>query len=513
MRKLILLLMLMAIMIVPNVVNAAWWDVNAAAKTNVTFENNAGSSLTDFPMLATANITGDIKSCIDAVWVNQSETEVLRYELESNTCTANNNSVWWVRTPVLSSSIVNETYWLYHNFTTPTDQSNTYGTWDNNYVYVFHLGDNSITQQLNSKGSAPNGTITASASSTSDGKFGRGLNSMGNSTCNPGCEGLKITNGWSATYFNSENLTIEFWFKENKASSPGSSSIFGVSAANVEVGIFTSQGGGANQTRIFIYNSGTIVDTTPAQTYQSNVWNYFVMMNDGHTLKAWINGANIVNASNSATKMNTGTTNIYLGSGDSGGLKSFNGTIDEFRMSNINMTEAYVKANYNLGKAYFNSITPQSTPDTTNSLLIYQYANMSNIDNHSIVWKLNIVVFNNGTTTLTNVVVDGANNFSIANYTIASLTVGASNLSQFAYNLTRENITTGGIDRVINLEPAKLVGNATGSSNALTIVNPVDPPSKLGGGLANCWTKDSVAKTIWIPIGCTFFWAATYFTS
>ena len=151
-------------------------------------------------------------------------------------------------------------------------------------------------------------------------------------------------------------------------------------------------------------------------------------------------------------------------------------------------------------------------PDTTNSLLIYQYANMSNIDNHSIVWKLNIVVFNNDTTTLTNVVVDGANNFSIANYTIASLTAGASNLSQFAYNLTRENITTGGIDRVINLEPAKLVGNATGSSNALTIVNPVDPPSKLGG-LANCWTKDSIAKTIWIPIGCTFFWAATYFTS
>jgi len=178
----------------------------------------------------------------------------------------------------------------------------------------------------------------------------------------------------------------------------------------------------------------------------------------------------------------------------------------------FNLTDMENDYQRNINPITVSILATPAIPDTTNSLLIYQYANMSNIDNHSIVWKLNIVVFNNDTTTLTNVVVDGANNFSIANYTIASLTVGASNLSQFAYNLTRENITTGGIDRVINLEPAKLVGNATGSSNALTIVNPVDPPSKLSG-LTNCWTKDSIAKTIWIPIGCTFFWAATYFTS
>ena len=329
--------------------------------------------------------------------------------------------------------------------------------------------------------------------------------------------GVAATDGLNRSYeswMDMKNFTMLLWVYPITTDRAGPMGI----ADKPEEDIIQIEYNGA--LKFLIDNSGSFTRCASSQIYQANNWQMIGISFNQETknMSIFYNGSLVQSCTSSPnTPMNyAGTGFAFVGGASDRANYPFNGRFDEARIWNRTLTVNEIDMIYQSGKGALSSLGSLVNiigADTTPSLLIYQYANMSNIDNHSIVWKLNIVVFNNGTTTLTNVVVDGANNFSIANYTIASLTAGASNLSQFAYNLTRENITTGGIDRVINLEPAKLVGNATGSSNALTIVNPVDPPSKLGGGLANCWTDDKIAKTIWIPIGCTFFWAATYFTS
>jgi len=449
--------------LITNAIYHPWWDVNAAAKTNVTFENNAGSSLTDFPMLATANITGDIKSCIDAVWVNQSETEVLRYELENNTCTANNNSVWWVRTPVLSSSIVNETYWLYHNFTSPTDQSNTYGTWSSNYAGVYHMGDISTTQQLNSKGGAlPNGTIASSAWTEVNGKFGRGLAVVGGTM-----SGLTIASGWSTTNgANTENYTAEFWFKDNV-----STSSIGVLALNYGVNqivFYVGQGANKNQTRLFTAGGGA--DTTPSQTYQTQVWNYVVITFDGYTTRIFLNGASIVNVSVTAD-LPTGTSDITVGCHNLGGVPCITGAVDEFRISFVNVSafggEAYVKANYNLGKAYFNSISIQS--DTTPPTLTIISPTNTTYTNPNITLQ---VTSNEAMSQWWYKLINGANTTFIPNTTFIA-SEGFNNLTIYG-NDTAGNIGSKQVNFTLDTTPPSITISSPTSGTRYLIGTNVD---------------------------------------
>jgi len=137
-----------------------------------------------------------------------------------------------------------------------------------------------------------------------------------------------------------------------------------------QCGIFAGQGAGGNQTRIYCLDelNAAIVDVTPAQTYESQQWNFFAFQRDGNTGHVWLNNANYLNFS-STKKFDMTTSVIAIGGGKGfGGVKDFNGTFDEFRILNVNTSEAYIRAVYISQKSYFNAISIENTAPTLASL-------------------------------------------------------------------------------------------------------------------------------------------------
>lgn len=446
-----------------NLPEFTWWDVNAFAKTNITVRNN-GPALTDFTFNATRNLSGQVKSCIDPVFVNQTENEALFYELENNTCILNNNSVWWVRSSRIPA-FSNETYWLYHNFTSPADQSNRYKSWNASYVHVFHLSENETANnlQINSR-PAPNGTAIRDGFSGA-GRFGLGYVGYGNNT-GGGSGGVQINNGWSTSLISPTTITVEVWF--NPAQTATAMALLG---AGDRFAVHPNQGG-AGAVRFYAINdAGVMFDNLGSPVtgqITAGEWYFYVFKWDGARAYIYKNGESIQNLSLliGSNLLDLNTSTLTIGSGGSGGIKSFNGSIDEFRVSNVNKSDAEIKALYLLASEFgatetnvFPPVPPNITvfdPVNTTYANPTRYLNVSANTTIDKWWyKLN----------------GGANTSFTPNTTFLAV-AGSNELRVYANDTINENGTIGQyhVNFTIDLDPP--VMNLTSPTNSsYTITN------------------------------------------
>lgn len=131
--------------------------------------------------------------------------------------------------------------------------------------------------------------------------------------------------------FGSGNFTIELWLYSTVGTSNESVVNKGYNnAGNLSYLLFLD----SNTLGFFASSNGTsfdIASNVSMGTATQNTWVHFAASRSGSSIRLFRNGT-LINTVTSSATIYTGTTNLYIGSSDSGGL-NFNGYIDDLRIT------------------------------------------------------------------------------------------------------------------------------------------------------------------------------------
>jgi len=333
-----------------NVANA-WYNDTWNYRSNITFDNSAqNENLVDFPLLVVLNSSvinyTNIKSDgTDIRFVDSDDLTELNYHIEL--FNSSGNSYLWVKVPQIDASSSTDFIHMYYGNDLAIDVQDEYGTYDQNYISVFHLDkfdvsdDNQGSTQYDIDGNLNNGLTTPNVT----GKIGYCVNLTGSTD-------YINTGGHSEYNMGAGNWTYEVWVKTTdtggqiveKAWGTTGGVVMRLDTGNIQGRFKTSGGTDYGQ-------SGDAVN--------DDVWNYVVFTKDGNTLDTMSNG----NIDGSVTNSIIGTSSssqseICIGDKlnqlPAGQIDAY---IDEVRVSNVTRNITWVKASYLSGLNSFNTFS------------------------------------------------------------------------------------------------------------------------------------------------------------
>ena len=314
------------------------------------------SDQTNFPMLfsgtyaylATTSNGGGVSNAngYDIIFTSDAAgTSAIPYERESYNGTTG-AVIFWVQIPTLSHTSDTTIYLFYGKSSVTTDQSNGTGTWDSNYVGVWHFPNGSTLSASDSTANGNNGTIGNATATTGqiDGaaSFSGSTNPISLATNNS----LQIAG----------NITIEAWIKTNatgdrriidhsNGSSPYNGYDFGI--GNQTSGVPNFWNGSSWQ--------------KAATAVNDNNWHSIAVSVSGSSETFYKDGTVDATTGGGAPASYTGTG--YLGFW-------FNGGIDEVRLSNNARSTDWIATEYNNqsfpssfydeGSAHITSLSPNT---------------------------------------------------------------------------------------------------------------------------------------------------------
>lgn len=274
------------------------------------------------------------------------------------------SSVWWILPTVTISHTSDTTigYRCIGNASVTTDQSNKTGVWDSSYAMVQHLPNGTTLSATDSTSNANNGTISGPTA-------GGGLIDGGGT--NNGTLGNVISVANSASLSGLAHITLSYWFKTTTTTAgQGSTAVVALGKhSNSTNGEWYLTLGGAtatnNQANFTLINSSpTRVNLVASlgTTYTDGNWHYLTGTYDGSTMTVYFDGSSKATTSQSGT---INAVNDYVGIFDYAGAlstnNSFNGSMDEVRVSNVSRSADYILTCFNNQSAptSFYSTVPQ----------------------------------------------------------------------------------------------------------------------------------------------------------
>lgn len=298
-----------------------------------------------YPALATVGNGGHVQSPngFDIVFTSDNAgANALNWELESFNG-ATGAVTFWVRMPVLSHTTDSQIYMFYGKAGVAAFQGNRAGTWDNNYVAVYHMADNAASNAV--------------LDSTTNGNTGAAQSATNAKTVVGRIDGAQTFNGISdfilANNSNSlaitGNLTIEAWVKANAMPGLGNQLYIAGKGYN-----------GSNEgyfLRLETNNSGNSFlqagTSSFPNAYQAQVqvngfagsWHHVLGSYNG-TWSVYVDGVGTA-SSQSVPPLHTGEP-VAIGARDTTGARVYflNGAIDEVRISTIARTSDWVAASF-----------------------------------------------------------------------------------------------------------------------------------------------------------------------
>lgn len=312
------------------------------------------TSLIDFPVLislthndlrTTSNGGGvENPSGFDIVFTAADGSTLLDHELQTYTA-ADGILIAWLRIPSLSTSVNTEFYLYYGNNSVYTNQSTTV-TWSSNYIGVWHLDD------LNESTSNGYDFIDYNSASNTGGHIGAAREFDGDG------DYLEDLNG--NTYLDGlYSYSISLWVKAD-VTGTDRGLFFGNDPKNIDSRVGMRQdaagasGGGTNVYRAYmrVDESGTNQKqrTETSDNSQTTSWQYIVMTrSDGNPINVYLDGSFDTPTFTSIYGGPTnGNSKFMLGRGSKDGItSSWDGLIDEVRISNIELSSDWIATDYN----------------------------------------------------------------------------------------------------------------------------------------------------------------------
>ncbi|NQT96172.1 MAG: DUF2341 domain-containing protein, partial [Candidatus Marinimicrobia bacterium] len=310
------------------------------------------SDLVDFPVLvsfthndlrSTGNSGGVANpSGYDMIFTAADGSTLLDHEMEKYSSTTG-EYIGWVRIPALSSTVDTDIYLYFGNSTIFSDQSvNT--TWNSNYLAVWHFNNGITDASSNGRVLVDNGTAASSIGKIAGARqFAGNGDDLGDATSSAYLDGLAA-------------LTVSLWAKAD-VTGTDKGLIFGDTPTGNEdrLGIrydaaATSSGGTniihcslktGNNNKVRLESSGGVQTTNWQQI--ATTWaetNPMVLYLDGA-----LDTPGYTNSKNGTT---SGSSNLFIGKGSRDGTtSSWDGLIDEVRISNIARSADWLSTEYN----------------------------------------------------------------------------------------------------------------------------------------------------------------------
>ncbi|KKP33149.1 MAG: hypothetical protein A2360_00550 [Candidatus Staskawiczbacteria bacterium RIFOXYB1_FULL_32_11] len=318
--------------VVPN------WLLGWNYRNKITISHsNLTSNISNFPLYvkiaetsgASTNIGANaLSNGHDIRFTLADKITTIPFERESFSIVSNNLIAdFWVKVPEISSLQDTDIY-IYYGKSDAIDTEDTANVWDENYKGVWHLrelGSGSAGDYKDSTSFASNSINTSSQPSQVVGKIGKAQSFDGTEKINTDAIAHNILAG---------NFTFEAWanpttlngntyrcFMTNESESPK----FCTKGSNL-LGYFTS-------------------DLNSEATLLTNLWQHIVFNRSGtNTLNFYKNG--IVTSSSPTSSGTLGSSEIMTIGQNGNNSNSFEGIIDEVRLSNIARSANWVKFEY-----------------------------------------------------------------------------------------------------------------------------------------------------------------------
>ncbi len=323
-----------------------------ARKFSVTFTGAPSGTLTDFPVLVrVAENSPDGFSYADCLRGNGADLRFCDADgnllaSEVDTWDTSGTSLIWVKVPTLTSSTKITAYYGWDK------APGVDGTkvWDENYVGVWHLGENALPLNESSGVSTPFSRATGSFSSNpsaffaADGVIGKGFN------LNSGTANCAVFAADDPDLTGFQNLTMEFWVRQ-EATFSYSMSLLGKAATGSSDYSYRSYMAANTQNleMLFSYN-GTSGTLTYNWTFPAlKAWYYYAFAYDHatHTRHIRRNGSAIGSYTTQTFGGPVFDSNAEFSLGGAiSGTTPFKGQLDELRISKIARSEAWLKATY-----------------------------------------------------------------------------------------------------------------------------------------------------------------------
>ena len=297
--------------------------------------------LTETDLKSTSNNGGVVNpSGYDIVFTQSDSTTLLKHELQNYTSTTG-DLLCWVNIPALSPT-TNDTIFLYYGKTgVYTDPSDTL-TWNNDYKGVWHLED--LTDAAGAY------TLTDhNTAANSGGYLGAAREFDGDG------DDLEELNG--AYYLNGlDSISISMWVKAD-AVGTDKGLIYGTDPDGSDRRIMIRQdasgekGGGTN-----VYRSSFLLGSNSKQRSESSNnsattnWQYLTMTNvGGSATNLYIDGSlDTPSWFNTRTGTTNKSTKLLIGKGSKdGATSSWDGLIDEVRVSDVVLSADWISTEYN----------------------------------------------------------------------------------------------------------------------------------------------------------------------
>jgi hypothetical protein len=242
----------------------------------------------------------------------------------------------WVRVATVSHTTNTVIYLFYGNSSVTTDQSNPSGTWDSNYVGVWHLPNGTTLSANDSTSNANNGAITGATATT--GQIDGAASLSGTSQY--------ITVGDGSSLRITGNITIEAWI--NPTDFSDYNGILGKTAGaggNIPApyDFYLTSGGGIPE--FFSGNGTAYSNVSGSSPPNTGVWSHIAVTLSGSTVAHYLDGSNNGSGTGTATPGDGGTAAIIGSRTDHATM--FKGDMDEVRVSNIARSADWIATEYN----------------------------------------------------------------------------------------------------------------------------------------------------------------------
>lgn len=301
-------------------------------------------NLTDFPVLVSTTDT-DLSSKArtdgyDIVFTSLAGTK-LNHEIEKYV-SGTGELVAWVKVPSLSS-IADTVLYMYYGNASAADQQNVTGTWDSNFVMVQHLKED------------PSGAAPQMLDSTSNNNDGTSAGTMTTSDQVPGqvdgaldFDGVNdyVGAGSGSSLDNIKPLVVSAW-------------IYPRTSGEAQNGVIVSKNGWelrlSGTTILFLgdYTTTDLKVQSKYSAYTLNTWSHIVLTWDGSTTASnghiFINGIEVssyISLQDAVGTMSDAAENLLIGNNKYTSY-TFDGLIDEARVSNTARTAGWITTEYN----------------------------------------------------------------------------------------------------------------------------------------------------------------------
>lgn len=310
---------------------------------------------TDFPVLISGTYAylktvgngGDVQNAngYDIVFYTDATAATkLDHEIESYDATTG-AVVFWVRIPSLSSSVDTVIYMFYGDEVFSSQENKT-GVWDSNYKGVWHLGDGTTLNANDSTMNVNNGAVTGSAAATA--KIGGGASFNGTTDLINCGSNASVDNIKAASAF-----MISAWIKPTTV---GESTAGGYILSKVSFAGFTGWIFNVLDTaaiRFFHYAGAvSVIRTSNNSSITYGSWQHVAITWDGSTTAAnvhiYVNGAEVGYATTTnGTSITSDAANDLIIGNENTVVRTFDGLIDEVRISNLIRSTGWITTEYN----------------------------------------------------------------------------------------------------------------------------------------------------------------------